>query len=218
MTTSLQSVEDVMSRLAKIRPIYHSEADFQHAFAWELHKRKPNGNISLERPFKTDSANLHLDLLFQSDGASLVVELKYKTLRLEHGANEHGYRLLNQGAQDIGRYDFIKDIWRLEVITRSIPQSTGWAILLTNDSTYWNPAKRQDTADSSFRLSDGTTLQGSLSWGPKTSAGTMKNREKSLVICKAYKLRWCDYSTIAPGKNGRFRYLAVRVGSDSPNC
>jgi hypothetical protein len=29
-------VAEILSRLAKKRPIFHSEADFQHALAWEV--------------------------------------------------------------------------------------------------------------------------------------------------------------------------------------
>jgi hypothetical protein len=32
-------ISDVLSSLAKQRLVFHSEADFQHAFAWEIHAR-----------------------------------------------------------------------------------------------------------------------------------------------------------------------------------
>ena len=31
-------VSDALEALAEQRPIFHSEADFQHAIAWEIHK------------------------------------------------------------------------------------------------------------------------------------------------------------------------------------
>jgi hypothetical protein len=193
--------------------IFHSEADFQHAFAWELHKMEPTASVSLERPYKTSGANLHLDLLFQNNGRSLAVELKYKTLKLQHGTNEHGYQLLDQRAQDVGRYDFIKDILRLETITKAIPNCIGWAILLTNDASYWKPPSHENTADSNFRLTDGATLSGTRSWGSKASAGTMKNREKPLALNGVYKIAWRDYSIVSPERNGKFKYLALRVAN-----
>lgn len=214
MKLLIPSLIDVMSQLATQRSVFHSEADFQHAFAWECHRLLPESRVSLERPYKTDVATLHLDMLIQHQGTSLAVELKYKTLKFEHGTDEHAYQLKNQSAQDVGRYDYIKDIWRLETITRSIPECAGWAILLTNDSTYWNPSKRLNPVDSSFRLSDGTTLQGSCDWGEKASAGTKKNRERPLILNHSYNLMWRDYSTVAPVKNGKFRYLAIIVTRD----
>ena len=45
--------------------------------------------------------------------------------------------LRNDGVQDLGRYDFIKDIERIERIAAHVPQAEGYALLLTNDSSYW---------------------------------------------------------------------------------
>ena len=210
----MQNSDPVMSQLSQLRKIFHSEADFQHAFAWELRNMNPSASVSLERPYKTSGANLHLDMLFQNNGQSVAVELKYKTLKLQHGTDEHGFQLLNQSAQDVGRYDFIKDIWRLETIIKYIPNCTGWAILLTNDASYWRPPSRDNTVDSSFRLTDGATLSGIRLWGNRASAGTMKNREKPLALTGTYKLSWRDYSVVSPSKNGKFKYLALRVAND----
>jgi hypothetical protein len=44
------SVSAVLTALAKQRPIFHSEADFQHAIAWEIHKHLPRASVRLERP------------------------------------------------------------------------------------------------------------------------------------------------------------------------
>lgn len=203
-----------MSKLAADRSVFHSEADFQHAFAWRIHKFLPDASISLERPYKTDSGILHLDMLIQTEGHSLAVELKYKTLKLDHTSAGDTYQLSNHSAQDIGRYDYIKDIFRIETITRSIPKCTGWAILLTNDSTYWKVSKRSNTVDSGFRLAEGTTLQGARIWGEKASSGTKKNRDKPIILEKSYLLNWDDYSTVSSNKNGQFRYLAIEAKND----
>jgi hypothetical protein len=211
MSKSIPPLGDVMAQLAKKRPIFHSEADFQHAFAWELHRRLPDSDVSLERPYRAKAATLHLDMLVQSEGQSLAIELKYKTRKFEHSTSDQSYHLSNQSAQDIGRYDFIKDIWRLEEITRSIPQCVGWAIMLTNDSTYWGNSKRADTVDAFFRLSEGLTIHGTRDWGERASAGTKKNRETPLVLTNSYQLRWADYSTPSTRPNGTFRFLAVEV-------
>ena len=41
-----------MRELAQRRPIFHSEADFQHALAWEIHALHTDCQIRLERPVK----------------------------------------------------------------------------------------------------------------------------------------------------------------------
>lgn len=41
-------LSDLMRRLALRRPVFHSEADFQHDFAWEAHSMDPNLRVRLE--------------------------------------------------------------------------------------------------------------------------------------------------------------------------
>jgi hypothetical protein len=38
----------ILGALALKRPIFHSEADFQHAVAWEIHSRRPELSVRLE--------------------------------------------------------------------------------------------------------------------------------------------------------------------------
>ena len=213
MNTVIPPLENVIRELAKVREIFHSEADFQHAVAWELHRCLPSASVTLERPYRAGSVTLHLDMLVRTADEALAIELKYKTVKLEHGHSGEDYALASQSAQDVGRYDFIKDVWRLEEITQVIPNCRGWAILLTNDSSYWKATKRPSTVDAEFRLPDGGSLQGTRGWGQLASAGTMKNREKPIVLRSNYKLRWADFSQPTDQRNGQFRYLGIEVQS-----
>src|ERR1039457_2771027 len=116
---------DVMATLAKQRKAFHSEADFQHAFAWELHLRYPKASIRLERPLRTEGKTLHLDFLLQLPDKSFAIELKYKTGNLQLELDGEDFHLLSHSAHDIGRYDFIKDICRLEPITTTLKNCEG---------------------------------------------------------------------------------------------
>ena len=203
---------NLMNTLALQRKAYHSEADFQHALAWELHKQFPDSSVWLERPLKANGKKLHLDFLIQLQDKAIAVELKYKTRKLVIDAERESLSLADHGAQDLGRYDFIKDIERLENITSSLEHCDGIAILLTNDSAYWKPRSRA-TVDEAFNLTEGATLTGSLAWGDGASAGTKKNRERNLLLTGEYKLNWSDFSLINQEKNGQFRYLAVHVSA-----
>jgi hypothetical protein len=40
----------ILSTLAALRPLFHSEADLQHALAWEFHHRWPDADVCLESP------------------------------------------------------------------------------------------------------------------------------------------------------------------------
>lgn len=203
-------VRDVMNTLAAQRKLYHSEADFQHAFAWEIHTRFPNSSVRLERPLIANGKKLHLDFLVNLPHGSFAVELKYKTRKLTAEIEGESFSLASHSAQDIGRYDFIKDVFRLENIVSNLAGCDGHAILLTNDSAYWKP-RSAGTVDEAFRLSEGRVLSGSMGWTEKASDGTKKNREINLELSGSYELHWQDFSIAISENYGQFRYLAVHV-------
>lgn len=205
-------IPDVINTLSTQRRAFHSEADFQHAFAWEVHRRFPNSSVRLERPLTARGKTLHLDFLIQLPKRAIAIELKYKTRKLLVEFNGEEYHLANHGAQDCGRYDFIKDICRLEHITSNMENCEGYAILLTNDSLYWKPSSSKDTAvDAAFHLNEGRVLHGSLGWTKNASEGTKKNRESHLQVDGEYPLNWSDYAITSTESGSQFRYLAVYV-------
>ena len=61
----------LMSALAARRPVFHSEADFQHALAWELHTRLPALDVRLELPVEASGKALHLDLWLSAPGRAV---------------------------------------------------------------------------------------------------------------------------------------------------
>jgi hypothetical protein len=203
---------DVIQSLADQRPLYHSEADFQHAFAWEIHRQLTNDAVRLELPFVTPAKVLHLDFWATSEGKSIAVELKYKTRTLSIQLNDEQFNLANHSAQDCGRYDFIKDIQRLEQIRLHHKNNVGYAILLTNDSSYWIRSRDSHTVDAAFRLEQGRILNGVFKWDESASPGTKRGREEPIELKSHYELQWNDYSQISSTSYGVFRYLAIKVG------
>jgi hypothetical protein len=207
----LDSITEVLTTLAKQRPLFHSEADFQHAFAWEIHKRLPGASVRLERPIPRSGKLLHVDIWVTEADTTIAIELKYKTRSLSINIANERFALLNQGAQDLGRHDFIKDIQRLENIGADPPHATGYAVLLTNDRSYWSQQRSINPVDSAFRLHEGRELHGAVGWGAAASAGTKRGREAVLQISGTYPLRWSTYSEPYSGDRGIFRYLIVQV-------
>jgi hypothetical protein len=204
----------ILTRLSSRRPVFHSEADFQHALAWELQQHDHAANIRLEKRISKDGPHVHLDLLVQSNSHELAIELKYKTRAVKLAHADEQYDLLNQHAQDIGRHDFIKGIRRLEDYVQDHPGSIGYAILLTNDRTYWSESRKTDAVDSAFRLHEGRVLQGEVTWGSKASAGTKHRRETPIALRGKYTLSWKGYSSHGEAHDKQFRYVMVRVPSD----
>lgn len=202
-------IHGVLDRLAGDRPVFHSEADFQHALAWRIHQENPTARIRLEtRPQR----GVRLDLLVDLSGERTAIELKYFIRRFTAVVHDELYDLPDQGAHDISRYDFVKDIVRVETCIRSGFANHGWALALSNDPGYWGAGRKPDPIDNAFRLHDGRTLNGVLTWGPRAGAGTMRSREQELSLSGSYACAWRHYSEIKEETNRTaFRYLAVKV-------
>ena len=126
------NIAKILNTLSRTRPVFHSEADFQHSLAWEIHRQYPKTIIRLEYP-KSSEKRQYIDLWIKTGKQVYVIELKYKTKKTHINFNKEDFYLLDQGAQDVGRYDFIKDIVRVESFVNHYNNSTGWVVLLTND-------------------------------------------------------------------------------------
>jgi len=211
---------EVLSSLAHERPFFYSEADFQHAFAWVIQKCLPSARVRLEKPVLVgqdspdivEQDSLHIDVWVGYKNAILAVELKYKTRGLEVNTGDEDYSLKDQRAQNIGRYDFLKDIQRLEQVVAKYQNSVGYAVLLTNDSAYWQEPREEDTVDADFRLHHGRVVKGDLNWSENAAAGTKKGREQPVKLKGTYQLCWSGYSSVQSSGNYRkFRSLVVKV-------
>jgi hypothetical protein len=208
---SAKDIQETLQRLAAQRPIFHSEADFQHALAWSVHQSDPNAVIRLEVPFRNDDYSEYLDLHIISGNQSFAVELKYKTRQVVHRHADEEFSLKQQGAQDIGRYDFLADVGRLERFVAAKRATSGCAILVTNDSSYWSASARLGTVDEKFRLSEGRIIHGLLAWHEHASAGTMRGRERPIALTGRYVAAWKPYSTPCAAPGGEFRFLAWHI-------
>jgi hypothetical protein len=193
----------LLAQLAQRRPIFHSEADFQHALAWLIHVQHPTAQIRLEtRPER----GIRLDILVRLDDDSVAIELKYLVARFEGTVAGERFDLPNQGAHDISRHDAVKDIARVERFVADGVVRSGWAVVLTNDSSYWRPGTKAEPIDAMFRIFEGRTLTGTLEWGQMAGAGTTRKRDVPLALTGSYGCAWRDYSTIE---------MAVESGSRS---
>ena len=205
-------ISDLLTSLAESRKVFHSEADFQHALAWHIRQAMPESSqVRLEVDvMQVEHQRRFLDIWLPLEG--IAIELKYKTRGLELEQDDEPFVLRNQSAQDQGRYDFLLDIQRLELVRSNLDQcKAAYAVLLTNDSSYWKVPTHRDTVDAAFRVHEGRAVSGALAWAARASSGTVEGRESPIQIRGSYRLRWREYSNF-PGKSyGSFRFLAVSV-------
>ncbi len=175
-------INSLMADLSSHRQIFHSEADFQHALAWRIHETVPECRVRLEYPFFDEERRKYLDIWIPDRG--IAIELKYHTRKLELAWDGESFALRDQAAQDILRYDSLKDIQRLErLISERDACKAGFAVLLTNNPLLWDAARSlPGNIDAAFHLHEGHRIQGELAWSGRAGAGTTKNRESPIPL------------------------------------
>ncbi|MET8836470.1 hypothetical protein ABZV78_21450 [Micromonospora sp. NPDC004540] len=177
----------VMNELSTVRSVFHSEADFQHAFAWALRTLAPAVGVRLEVP---QGGREYLDLLcLGADGHRTAIEFKYFTRRWDGNDpnTDEPFHLRAHEATDLARQGFVFDIARLERFCLPNGKMNGLALMLSNDQRLWSPAATtRRTRDQEFRVHEGRTLTGVLRWGTEGSWFAANERQLS----GSYPLAW----------------------------
>jgi hypothetical protein len=206
---NFNDMECIIETLRRKRTVFHSEADFQFALAWEIQRKYPEAEIRLEYPPMGDP-NKYIDILVRKDKCSFPIELKYKTKKLHISFDNEQYNLKNHGAQDLGCYDFVKDICRIESFSTHLDGfKCGYALWLTNDQKYWNAPNNLNAGYVAFSVHHGAKKTGLMKWANHLSSGTIKGREEALSLHEEYEIVWKNYSDL--GKNGAFKYALIPI-------
>ena len=142
---TLADVEATLKRLAGDRPIFHSEDDFQHALDRAIRGSFPRVRVQLEQPLPLQDRRGYADLWLRTPAGDIVLELKYWTQALRTTVASEEFSLRAHSANDLGRYDLIKDLVRIEHLVDVGHAGTGAVIAITNDHLYWTKPNRQTT-------------------------------------------------------------------------
>jgi hypothetical protein len=217
-----ETMSDIISRalgrLEKKKRLFHSES---HLSAWLTVTLKQMLGLSsmpkLQKAgFYSENKRLLLDMLFDHRGREYAVELKYARGPMGRGGplpykGDVYYAPKSGAADDITRFNFLKDVMRLESEIPRRDNSVGFALLLTNRRTLWEKGDetRNDTA---FFLHDGIP-QGTLKWKWTPSPETRRRAgDGPLKINGNYSsAKWRTYTKIPELENEMFRYLLVKV-------
>ncbi|MDE6112423.1 MAG: hypothetical protein K2G46_03275 [Bacteroidales bacterium] len=153
---------------------------------------------------------MRIDIVVKKGEEFAAVELKYATTLIDkkltafEEALPKGVEIVkHQGAQDIVMYGYWKDVRRIEALTNFPKMVGGVALIVTNDSMYWNkPAKKP--AYEPFSTHEGHTVGGKLVWTCATSNGC-----PSFKLDGAYYCHWKDTKIPfrARKDNAPFRYM-----------
>ena len=224
--------------------IFQSEAQFQFDLAWEL-KRIYNCNVILEdkRAIKTNTVGkivqkFYTDIVLEDvkDNYSVAIELKYKTAEYPRGVSNP--ILFDHDAVDLGRYDYLWDVYRIELFTGKSTANgvsvtckcnKGFAVLLTNEKKYWQQSYiNSANIDKEFLIGAGTNKLYSnlMDWKkdpnkcpnnymfyPKTVLTKTNKptfRAQPIHLDQAYKYKWEVYQNTGQ-PNGDFKFVIIEV-------
>ena len=213
----IKVINALMTNLSDKRKIFHSEADFQHAFAWQIQEMYENLEIRLESKKFIDGSRKYVDiwLIDPETKKNYFIELKYKKKKFKYILEKTGEIFdLRTQARDTGAFDFFQDIFRLESFTKDKDlMHGGAAILLTNEHLFWEEEESKDTTSYNFRLDNGRKTELIMEWSDEESAASV-NKPFKIELQNSYKLEWKKYSEVGkePNQNNRlFRWLGVEV-------
>jgi hypothetical protein len=196
---------DVLWHLAARRPVFHSEADFQFAFAQSVAALDDSIDIRLEVP-QRGTRRTYVDLVCRGRQEVSLIEFKYVTRSWAgtDGRTEERFELRSHEALDLARLYFVHDVTRLEAWVAQQQSTNGFAVLLTNDNRLWeHPSPGRVTRDQQFRLHEGLTLSGPLTWGTPEHPYEANNHD----LRGTYVAKWQDYSRRDSVPGGAFRWL-----------
>lgn len=198
-----------MNNLSIKRPVFHSEADFQFSLGWELKVNESNFDIIMERPFQFKnidySQKIELDILVKNNNDIFGIELKYVTEKFIDTINSERFNLKDHAATNLRRYDFYKDISRLELLKENNEIKKGYVIFLTNVLSY---KKHTNGMGGNFNFSDNyNILPSEYSWLKSPNINSIgKQRNSSLIIKNNYQCIWEEYSS-----KYKFNYILLEI-------
>jgi hypothetical protein len=91
-----------------------------------------------------------------------------------------------------------------------VPDTIGFAIMLTNDHNFWTPNITLDVNDAEFRIHENTIISGKRSWNIKAGDGTIEGRRAPIDLRGKYAMKWSNFHSI-PLRNGEFKYIINKI-------
>ena len=195
-------IHHILAELAKERPIFESEVEFQHELAYWIRSNMSGLLLHFEaKAYPEPYHKQRLDLAIPE--IRVGIELKYSPKDTEETWQDRRYTLI-QADDSAQRYDFVKDIERLECLCGEPEWERAFAIMLANDQKLWNPSRKKNPPpkDHAFRLDEGRELRGTLDWAFDSKR---RDRRIPLHLQHRYRPAWKNYGNLG------FKCLIVAV-------
>ena len=196
---------DVCAFLESNEELLFNERDFQmHLATWLRNSTNRYDDVDVEYYVPCQEldnyvwdSELRLDIVVKKDSEYCPVELKYKTRKVERKISRFDEELAgnvvvmkNQGAQDLGMYDFWKDVRRVELVRNRFERvKGGLAVFVTNDGFYIKGSK-ESSNNYLFNMSAGKAHSKQKYWAKPES--TCAKTHPNFEVEKEYTIDWYD--------------------------
>lgn len=199
----------VLNHLRKKRFAFQSEADFQFQLAWAIKEiYLDRVELILEYPTIINEHKAFIDIVVILDKDKIIpIELKYKTKKAYIKFGNLEINLKNQGAQDLGKFDYLSDIERIESFNHE-KFYEGYAIMITNDFSYTKKTNGV-TKNMEFSIGNCCIKNGVMTWGEGSSIYNNLHRKASICFKKDYKMNWKIYGTCKDIENKEINFYII---------
>lgn len=194
---------DVTAFLESNKELLFNERDFQmHLATWLRNSSNRYDDVDVEYYVPHQEledyvwgSELRLDVVVKSGGEYCPVELKYKTKKVERQIARFDKELhnkfvvmKNQGAQDLGMYDFWKDVRRVELVRNRFERvKGGLAVFVTNDEFYTKGSK-ESSNNYLFNMDAGKAHSKQKHWAKPES--TCAKTHPNFEVEREYTIEW----------------------------
>lgn len=195
--------DDVSKFLWNLKELLFNERDLQMQLAVYLRGTEHYDDVDVEYYVPQTvfgdaylwNSQLYLDIVVRKGKEFFPIELKYKTKKITtdlprfNEALQNVDIVKNHGAQDLGMYDYWKDIHRIEMVrNRFVAVKNGLAVFMTNDDKYIRKGK--DT--SNHILFDMTEGSHSIQKHWLNDKAKSANGRPNFDVEQCYFIKWND--------------------------
>lgn len=216
MTLQQDVIHEIHVFLNQNQHFFFNERDFQVHLAVWFKSRLKNVDVDVEYavpqsvfsemevPSSMDKGvypwenELKIDIVVSRYGEYCPIELKYKTKRpsnqkqdIRFGEKLNSSSLIkNQGAQDLGRYGFWKDVYRIELLKNRFDTTIkgGVCVFLTNDQSYKCERIKESSNAFGFNMKENIKIKGEMRWSNQEPA--YKHNYPEFYLRQEYQIKW----------------------------
>ena len=194
---TLGTIQNILKEFAQNGVLFSNERQFQLELAFKL---KEYYDVYLEMLDYSNGEKKYVDIVVKVGNNEFVaIELKYTTRdrNILYKTSSRTVYTFKQGAGDIRRFHFLKDVERLEKLLKKTDVFEiegakvikGFAIIMTND----NPEREKPTQYARVALNEGREIPGKIYENKPLTIDTSGYQDKKIELESSYVCKWQDY-------------------------